>query len=193
MKKTAIGIAALLMAASMALAGALNQFKAGDISISLLDKDGATPLQAASVKALDASSGAVAAEAVSDDLGQAVLALDAGRYIMNVNDINLALFDVGADEGLSLCRVIMSDTALLVGGQDSTDTAEEGGASLGAAWIWPVIGGVAAVGVLVGTGVVIHHNTRGHPGRGKRLEVVPTERVVYPRRTSRPSEPPSAK
>lgn len=161
MKKTTISIAALLMAASMALAGALDQFKAGDISVSLLDKDGATPLQAASVKAIDAASGAVAAEAVSDDLGQAILALDAGRYVMNVNDINLAVFDVASDEGLSLARVIMPDAALLVAGQEG-DAGEEG-AAVGT-WVWPVIGGVAAVAILVGAGFIIHNNTGGHPG-----------------------------
>lgn len=180
MKKTTISIAALLMAASMALAGALDQFKAGDISVSLLDKDGATPLQAASVKALDAESGAVAAEAVSDDLGQAILALDAGRYVMNVNDINLAVFNVGADEGLSLARVIMPDAALMVAGQDESN-GEESGAAVGTwgTWIWPVIGGLAAVGILVGAGFIIDNNTGGNGGGGDSTTEATTPPVTY--------------
>lgn len=187
MKKTAIGISALLLAASMAMAGALNQFMAGDISVSLLDKDGATPLQTASVKAIDAESGAVAAEAVSDDLGQAVLALDAGRYVMSVNDLNLAVFDVASDEGLSLCRVIMPDTALLAGGQDD-DNEEEGGAAVGT-WLWPVLGGVAAVAILVGAGFIIDNNTHHHHHGGGETVVPPpaTPHKSHTKHSSTPS------
>ena len=179
MKKLAIATFALLVAASVAMAGALNQFKAGDISFSVLDKDGATPLQSASVKVLDSASGEVVAEAVSDDLGQAVIALDAGRYLLNISDINLAVFDVDAAEGLSLCRVIMPDAALLAGGQDGSN-GEEGGASLGAAWVWPVIGGIAAVGVLVGAGFIIDNNTGGHHHHGDKAITPPAAKVTPP-------------
>ena len=156
MKKTAIGIAVLFVAASMAFAVDIVQFKAGDISVSVLDTDATTPLQTASVKALDAASGAVAAEAVSDELGQAVLSLDAGRYVMNVNDLNLAVFDVSAVEGLSLCRVIMPDAALLVGGQEAKDgmgTSASGAATAGdtglGSWVVPA-GIVAGAAILIG-------------------------------------------
>jgi len=163
MKKLAVATFALAMAASVALAGALNQFKAGDISFSLLEKDGATPMQSASLKVLDSASGDVVAETVSDDLGKAVLALDAGRYILNVSDVNLAVFDVDAAEGISLCRVIMPDTALLVGGQEAeTDNeTEEGaaGASI-ATWIWPAAGATVAIAVLAA--LIIDNNTDGH-------------------------------
>ena len=162
MKKAIICVAALFLAASMAFAVDIVQFKAGDISISVLDTDAVTPMQTASVKALDAASGAVAAEAVSDELGQAVLSLDAGRYVMNINDLNLAVFDVSAVEGLSLCRVIMPDAALLVGGQEAKDGNDykKGGAfsSSGAAvagestlgsWVVPA-GIVAGAAILIG-------------------------------------------
>jgi hypothetical protein len=184
MKKLAVATFALLVAASMAMAGALNQFKAGDISFSVLDKDGATPVQSASIKALDAASGDVVAEVVADDLGQAVLALDAGRYLLNISDINLAVFDVDAAEGLSLCRVIMPDAALLAGGQEAEDDDDgEGGASFGAAWVWPVVGGIAAVGVLVGAGFVIDNNTDHHHGhRNGGGEITPPPPTVYPPR-----------
>jgi hypothetical protein len=168
MKKTAIGIAALFVAASMAFAVDIVQFKAGDISVSVLDTDATTPMQTASVKAIDAASGAVAAEAVSDELGQAVLSLDAGRYVMNVNDLNLAVFDVSAVDGLSLCRIIMPDAALLVGGQEAKT---DGGASAsgvavagggvgmagGASWVVPA-GIVAGAAILVGAAwAIIDH------------------------------------
>lgn len=186
MKKLAVIAFAMIAAASVALAGALNQFKAGDISFSVLDKDGATPMQSASVKVLDSASGDVVAETVCDDLGQAVLALDAGRYLLNISDINLAIFDVDAAEGLSLCRVIMPDAALLAGGQEAEedDDDDEGGAAFGAAWVWPVVGGVAAVGLLVGTGFIIHNNTDHHHGHRHHDEIAPATPVVYPSRRS---------
>ena len=165
MKKIILSALVLLAAASMALAGALEQFKAGDVSFTVLDTDGASPLSSASIKLISSESGDVVAETTADELGQAVVSIDAGRYILNISDINLALFDVDAAEGLSFCRVIMPDAALLVGGQETAagdDNSREGGASVGAAWLWPVVGGIAAVAVLVGAGAVIDHNTHHH-------------------------------
>lgn len=167
MKKFILSAVVLLAAASMALAAALNQFKAGDVSFTVLDTDGTSPLSSASIKLISSESGDVVAEATADELGQAVVAIDAGRYVLNISDINLALFDVDAAEGLSVCRVIMPDAALLVGGQEGDDNDEEGGASTGgsafvSSWFWPVVGGVAAVGLLVGVGAIIDHNTHHH-------------------------------
>ncbi|MBR6021009.1 MAG: hypothetical protein IK066_01165 [Kiritimatiellae bacterium] len=192
MKKTAIGISALLLAASMAMAGALNQFKAGDISVSLLDKDGATPLQTASVKAIDAESGAVAAEAVSDELGQAVLALDAGRYVMNVNDRNLAVFDVDPSEGLSVCRIIIADAALLAGGQDDSN-GEESGAAVGVGSWLPIVGGIAAALVVGGVAwAVIDHND-GHSSGGGNDIVSTTTTTTANKSHTKHSTSPSSK
>lgn len=161
MKKIALFALALIAVASMALASGLNQFKAGDISFSVLDKDGTTPLASASIKLISSGSGDVVAEATADEMGQAVVALDAGRYLLNISDINLAVFDVSSVEGISACRVIMPDAALLVGGQDDDDNGAAAGGG-GAAWVWPVVGGVAAVALLVGAGFVIDHNSHHH-------------------------------
>lgn len=151
MKKTAIGIVALLTAASMAFAGVIPQFKAGDISVAVLDTDALTPVQTASIKAIEAESGDVAAEVVADELGQAVLSLDAGRYVMNVNDLNLAVFDVDAAEGLSVCRIVMPDAALLVAGQEAKDATKAGGASASGA---AVAGGTESASWMVPAGII---------------------------------------
>ena len=163
MKKLALAAFALLMAASMSIAATVAQFKAGDISFSIFDKDGVSPLQSASVKVLDAASGDAVAEAVADELGQAVISLDAGRYLLNISDLNLAVFDVAAAEGLSACRVIMPDAALLVGGQDARDRddgaglpSDAGGTGL-ASWVVPA-GIVAGAAILIGgTWAIIDH------------------------------------
>jgi hypothetical protein len=174
MKKLALSALALFAVASMAMAVDIVQFKAGDISVSVLDTDATTPMQTASVKALDASSGDVAAEAVSDELGQAVLSLDAGRYVMNVNDLNLAVFDVSAVEGLSLCRIIMPDASLLVGGQEASEGGT-GGTVGGSTWMIPA--GIAAAILLGGSYAAIEnyqHHTHHH-GNGE--EAVSTEQT----------------
>ena len=193
MKKLAIAIFALAVAASMAVAGSLSQFKAGDISFSVMDKDGATPMQAASIQMLGSEDGAVVAETSTDDLGQAVLAMDEGRYVIRVNDLNLALFEVGAD-GVSVCRVIMPDASLLVGGQDQEvieeeeDDDDEGGAVWSASWFWPVVGGVIVAGVLVGAGFIIDNNTHHHHHHdGEPVPPPPPAKHKHPKKTTPPS------
>jgi len=187
MKKIALFALALFAVASLSLAGALNQFKAGDISFSVLDKDGSTPLSSAPIKLISSESGDVVAQTTADELGRAVIALDTGRYLLNISDIDLAVFDVSSIEGISSCRVIMPDAALLVGGQDDDDDdgAAAGG---GAAWIWPVVGGIAAVAVLVGAGYVIHHNTHHHHHR--QAEVLEPQRPpVFHKKPSHKKSP----
>lgn len=201
MKKFALSALALFAVASMALASGLNQFKAGDISFSVLDKDGATPLASASIKLISSGSGDVVAEATADEMGQAVVAVDEGRYLLNISDINLAVFDVSSAEGISACRVIMPDAALLVGGQDDEDDDAKGAgafagggaggsAAAGSAWVWPVVGGVAAVAVLVGAGFVIDHNTGGHHhGNGEAVAPAEPETPVYRKKSSSKKSP----
>lgn len=190
MKKFALSALALFAVAAISLAGSLDQFKAGDISFSVLDKDGSTPLASASIKLISSGSGDVVAEATADEMGQAVVALDAGRYLLNISDINLAVFDVSSVEGISSCRVIMPDAALLVGGQDDENDDAKGGG--GAAWVWPVVGGVAAVALLVGAGFVIDHNTHHHHhDNGDQVEPPSTTPPVYHKKST-PKKSPSA-
>lgn len=187
MKKFALSLLALFAVASMALAGALDQFKAGDISFSVLEKDGTTPLSSASIKLISSESGDVVAEATADEMGQAVVSVDEGRYLLNISDLNLAVFDVSSVEGLSACRVVMPDAALMVGGQyDDADDSRGGGA----AWIWPVVGGVAAAALLIAAGAVIHHNTRGHHHNdGSAVAPAPQTAPVYRQKSSSKRNP----
>ena len=97
MKKLAIIAFAMIVAASVAMAGALNQFKAGDISFSVMDKDGATPMQAASIQMLGSEDGALVAETTTDDLGQAMLALDEGRYAKSVTAVDITFWFGGKE------------------------------------------------------------------------------------------------
>ncbi len=189
MKKIALFALALFAVASLSLAGALNQFKAGDISFSVLDKDASTPVSSASIKVISSESGDVVAQTTADELGRAVIALDAGRYLLNISDIDLAVFDVSSIEGISSCRVIMPDAALLVGGQDDDDDDDGAAAGGGAAWIWPVVGGVAAFAALVGVGAIIHHNTHHHHHRQAEVLEPQPRTPVYRKKPSRKKTP----
>lgn len=201
MKKFAMTALSLAMAASMALASAIPQFKAGDISFSFFDKDGVSPLQNAAVKILGSDSGDAVAETVSDDLGQAVIALDAGRYVLNVTELNLGVFDVGPD-GLTLCRVYMPDAALLVGGQEAKDSkaggstsasgaAVAGGSGMGS-WIVPA-GIVAGTAILIGGAwaIIDHQQPSKTIGRHEETLPVPESPKHHTSPTPKPTPTPS--
>lgn len=154
-------VAASAVAASAAVEKQLVQFKAGDIDMTVLASDGVTPLADASVKLLSPEDAAVVAETVADRTGRAVLALDEGRYLLNVTDITLAVMDVSKDATVTSARVVVPAQSMLVAGQEAEQDDGEGGASL-SAWVIPA-GIVGAAAILVPTGFIIHNNTKhGH-------------------------------
>lgn len=143
------------------------QFKAGDISVALLNSDGVTPMKATSIKMLSPADQSVLQETVSDSLGNAVLALAEGRYLLNVSDVTLAVMDVSPDATITSCRVVMPAAAMLVAGAE--EVAEEEGVAGEAvstpAWVVPAGIGVGAAAVLVGTGFIIdNQQPKGHHG-----------------------------
>jgi hypothetical protein len=154
-------VAASAVAASAAVEKQLVQFKAGDIDMTVLASDGVTPLADASVKLLSPEDAAVVAETVADRAGRAVLALDEGRYLLNVTDITLAVMDVSKDATVTSARVVVPARSMLVAGQEAAQDDGEGGKGLGA-WVIPA-GIVGAAAILVPTGFIIHNNTKhGH-------------------------------
>ena len=141
---------ALVLGAAMAVQAAdqLVQFKAGDIAMTVLDSDGVSPLADASIKMLSPEDNSVLSETVSDDFGKAVLALEEGRYLLNISDVTLAVMDVSTDAELTSCRVIMPAAAMLVAGQEAKDSKKGGGTSASGA---AVAGGAGAAGAAEGT------------------------------------------
>ena len=138
----------------------LVQFKAGEISMAVLESDGVTPLQSASIKMLSPEDNSVLSETVSDNFGKAVLALEEGRYLLNISDVTLAVMDVSADAAISSCRVVMPAASMLVAGQEAQDNQDGGGASASGA---AVAGGTGAglaswivpAGIVAGTAIII--------------------------------------
>ena len=133
------------------------KFKTGDVSITLLQSDGITPMGAAEIKMLAADDSRVLAESVSDRLGQAVVMLTEGRYLLNVSGRTLAVVEATGDATLTACRVVVPDAALMVAGAEAEEDDDD---TVAAAPLWlkpVVIGGVV---VLAGAGgyAIYDHN-----------------------------------
>lgn len=157
MRKVMGLMAVLALVASVSVQAAdgdsqLIQFKTGEVSFTLLQSDGVTPLAAAELKMLSPQDGGVLAETVSDQLGRAAVALSEGRYLLNVSGQNLSVLDVAGDATLTSCRVVVPAAAMLVAGQE--EEAGEGGAPV---WLKPVVIGGGVV-LVAGVGYAIYDN-----------------------------------
>lgn len=150
----------VLTAAMLAAGGAwaeneqLVRFKTGDVAFTLLEADGVTPMAGAELKLLSPRDAAVQAEALTDRLGKAVLALSEGRYLLNVSGRTLSVLDVSDEAVMSTCRVVIPDAALMVAGQEAADK----GGVLTAPWLKPVVIGGVVVLVAAGGYAIYEHN-----------------------------------
>ena len=178
MKKALIMALALLVGVTMSVQAAdqLVQFKAGDIAMTVLDSDGVSPLADASIKMLSPEDNSVLSETVSDNLGKAVLALEEGRYLLNISDMTLAVMDVSADASITSCRVVVPAASMLVAGQEADSDDNGGGASVGGAWIVPA-GIVAGAAILIGGAwaIIDHQQPSKTVGRSEPVPVPPEQ------------------
>jgi hypothetical protein len=175
MKKIAILALALLTVLAMGATAAdqLVQFKSGEVSFDLRTSDGVSPLADATIQMLSSEDSSVLAEAVSDEMGQAVIALDSGRYLLNISGANLAVMDVVDDATLSACRIIVPDAGMMIAGEEEEE--EDDDDDKAAAWILPAAGVAAGIAILVGAGFIIDNNTKGHHHHdGEATPVPPT-------------------
>lgn len=176
MKKIAILALALLTVLAMGASAAdqLVQFKSGEVSFDLRTSDGVSPLADATIQMLSTEDSSVLAEAVSDEMGQAVIALDSGRYLLSVSGSTLAVMDVADDAALSACRIIVPDASMMVAGDEETQDEAD------ASWILPAAGIAAGVGILVATGFIIHNNTQGDSHKGGSTVTTPVAPTTPP-------------
>lgn len=207
MKKALIMALAMLVGVTMSAQAAdqLVQFKAGDIAMTVLDSDGVSPLADASIKMLSPEDNSVLSETVSDNLGKAVLALDEGRYLLNISDVTLAVMDVSADASVTSCRVVVPAAAMLVAGQEAKNTKDGGGASASGAavaggtglgsWVVPA-GIVAGAAILIGGAwaIIDHQQPSKTIGRAEEPAPVPEQPKKHqdtPKPTPTPPAPPA--
>lgn len=169
-----MAVAAVFAAASVRaedVAGQLVRFKAGEVSFSLLKADGVTPMKAAELKMLSPDDSRVLVEAVSDNLGKAIVALAEGRYLLNVSGRTLSVLEVAADATLTACRVVIPEAALMVAGQEEDDDDDEvAGAPV---WLKPVVIGGVLVLVAGGAYAIYDHNDDDDDGDDEGLPPPP--------------------
>ncbi len=169
MKKIAILALALLTVLAMGASAAdqLVQFKSGEVSFDLRTSDGVSPLSDATIQMLSSEDSSVLAEAVSDEMGQAVIALDSGRYLLSISGATLAVMDVADDAALSACRIIVPDADMMVAGDEETQGEAD------AAWVLPALGIAGGIAILVAAGFIIDNNTKGDSHKGSSKVVPP--------------------
>lgn len=163
----------------------LVRFKTGSVSFSLLQPDGVTPMAGAELQMLSPVDAAVRASAVADRLGKAVLALDEGRYLLNVSGRTLSVLDVADDATLTTCRVVVPEAALLVAGQEEDEDEDR---VVLIPWLKPVVIGGVAVLVAAGGYAVYDHNKDDDKDDDGIPPVTPVEPTRPPRTRPRPSD-----
>jgi hypothetical protein len=158
------GLVAGVLVTGLALAGAmatdapansantgLAKMKAGPITFRILDAAGIRPQVDSTVAVAASEDGKMVGSGKTDAAGRCVLTLASGRYILSVNDVNLAVLLASDDATLSECKILMPSAPLAVGGQDPAGTPppQQQEVRRGGAW-WFYAGG-AAVLVVGGT------------------------------------------
>ena len=146
MIKTLSTIAATMMFASSALAGAIT-LKSGDCEFQLRDAKGIKPLSQAQLR-LITDEGTVAAEATSDRTGKCTITAKSGEYLVAVGEKGIAVITFEDASERTTCKVVVPAKAKVVIGQAAT----------GAAVIAATTGGTTAAvggGILAGVGGVL--------------------------------------
>lgn len=185
-----VALVAVIFAASAVqaddTAGPLVRFKTGEVSFTLLQADGVTPMNAAAIKMLAADNGRVQVEAVSDSQGKAAVTLAEGRYLLNIDGRTLSVLEAAGDATLTSCRVVVPAVPLVVAGaaddQQSSSTNRAGGFWLTSGGLTPVLIGGAVVLVAGGGGYAIYDNNKDEDNAGD---------DVVPPGTTPPTTPPT--
>ena len=140
-------VAAVTMAETATTGGTMLRMQPGEAVFTILDTRGVSPLPGSELSIRDMQQGETIVGAVADDAGRAVVELTEGRFIVNVDNINLSVLDVRADADHSECRIVMPSQDMLVGGQAEDDDGDvaAAGITLGSRMMTPVIIGSAVV------------------------------------------------
>jgi len=158
------------LAAAIALNAAANEsaiqqyetlvkMKSGACSFTLLDSKGVKPLEGCALILSSVKDGTPVATAKSGKDGLCVLDIAAGRYILSVNTLDLAVIDASADQKLAACRIVVRDEAMAVGGAEGDEAAALEGEGEETApkgrLAWLTAGGHGSRALLIGGAVIL--------------------------------------
>lgn len=136
--------------------GQFARFKSGEVTLTLLNSNGITPMKDATVKMLSATDGKDVATVVSDAAGHAVVKMDAGRYLLNVLDRNLCVVEFADNATLTEARVVVPAEGMLAAGAE----APEEGSSTNRSMLVPLLIGGSVILVGGGVGYAIYDHNR---------------------------------
>jgi hypothetical protein len=92
--------------------------KSGNCSFKILESSGIKPMKDIPLKLLSAESGKKICEAVTDTKGVCSVEVEKGRYILQVNNMNLTVLVASGEAKISECRIIVPEKAMTVAAQD---------------------------------------------------------------------------
>jgi hypothetical protein len=161
--------AALVSAAPEAPTPSVLQLKSGPCTFRILDSTGTKPQSGAVLALVSAEDSKPVASVKTDENGGCAITLAAGRYVLSVNEMNLAVLMAASDATLSDCRILLPAEAkpLPVGGApqgEQGSTQRRGG---GAFWTSSRVVVVGGVVVLVGAAA---YTVADYQGRRERRE-----------------------
>jgi len=160
MKQTLLASLALLLTATTLTAAQgekrIPTLKVGKCEITLLDSNGIKPLSGATLTLQQAESGKTAVSAVASKSGLCAITVTEGRYVLSVNDKPVTLLNAAKDGQMAWARIVLSDSPMMVGGQEGATTATF--TYLGLSGPQAVAAAVAAGVITVGAGGAIIYN-----------------------------------
>ncbi|MCE9614309.1 MAG: hypothetical protein K8T26_08535 [Lentisphaerae bacterium] len=150
---TTLFVIALTMTVMAKPSESLVKMKTGPCKFVLLDSRGVAPLSGWSLALTSPENGQALLQAKTDQNGACELDVTPGRYIVRVDNMDLAILDAQADQTISECRIVVPEKPLLAGGEASASgTGGEGGTE-GAAPV--VTGGNGLTPFIVGGAVIL--------------------------------------
>ena len=99
--------------------------KAGTCDFKLLDSHGVVPLSGANLAIASVQDGKQIAAVASDKQGECTLDIDGGRYILRVDQRNLCILETAESHDVTLCRILVPEQELQVGGQQFPPPEED--------------------------------------------------------------------
>ncbi len=160
MKSTILATVIILMAASTLMTSAAEKriptLKVGKCAITLLDSNGIKPLDGAKLDLKQAENGETSVSAVANKSGLCEITVTEGRYILSINDKPITLVNAAKDGELAWARIVVSESPMMVGGQEGATEATF--TFMGLSGPAAVTAAVAAGVITVGAGGAIIYN-----------------------------------
>lgn len=128
----------------------LVKMKTGPCKFVLLDSRGVAPLSGWSLALNSPENGQALVQGTTDQSGVCELNVAPGRYIVSVDNMDLAILDAQADQTIAECRIVVPEKPMLVGGEEAAGEAGAAGGT-GAA----VGGGGSLTPFVVGGAVIL--------------------------------------